>query len=176
VEEIWVPIPGYEGLYSISTLGRVRSESRVFVRRHGVKFTHRGKVLKASPDSHGYPIVTLWKDNDYAAKKVHVLVALVFIGPRPEGMHVCHRDGKPLNCAANNLRYDTPAGNSADKVLHGTDPRGEKCGAAKLTAEQVREILASSLSSPKIAPLYGVCARHIRDIRQGGSWAYLEGR
>lgn len=50
---------------------------------------------------------------------VHGLVAEVFIGPRPEGLDVCHNDGDKSNNRASNLRYDTHSENQKDEVRAG---------------------------------------------------------
>src|SRR4051794_31712386 len=46
---------------------------------------------------------------------VHRLVLEVFVGPCPAGMECCHADGNSLNNALDNLRWDTPEANEADK-------------------------------------------------------------
>lgn len=72
MDEIWKDITGYEGLYQVSNLGRVKS----------LKF---GKelILKHSKDKDGYVMVGLWKNNHNTTAKVHRLVAQAFI-PNPE--------------------------------------------------------------------------------------------
>lgn len=44
--EHWRPVPSWEGLYSVSTHARVRSEPRYVPRRGGAGYTVRGRVLK----------------------------------------------------------------------------------------------------------------------------------
>ncbi len=51
-------------------------------------------------------------------RKVHHLVAAAFIGPRPEGMVICHNNGDPLDNRVENLRYDTQAANIEDMYAH----------------------------------------------------------
>ncbi|WP_280389267.1 NUMOD4 domain-containing protein [Nocardia wallacei] len=115
-EERWRPIPGHPG-YEVSDRGRVRSLDRVVKTSKGMS-QRRGKVLSTwvNPQT-GYLQVGLSGTNH----AVHVLVAAAFIGPRPEGNHVCHNDGVRINCHVSNLRYDTPSGNRLDKRIHGTD-------------------------------------------------------
>lgn len=52
-------------------------------------------------------------------KNVHQLVAEAFLGPRPEGMEVCHNNGQAHDNRAVNLRYDTHSNNQRDQVTHG---------------------------------------------------------
>lgn len=109
---------------------------------------------------------------------VHRLVLTAFVGPCPKGMEGCHDDGDPLNNELRNLRWDTPRGNSQDRLKHGTDIRGEKHPRVILTAEQVlaiRERRKSRKETVKqIAMSYGVARTTISAIVNGASWRHLE--
>ncbi|SHJ58468.1 NUMOD4 motif-containing protein [Nocardiopsis flavescens] len=113
--EQWRAVVGFPG-YEVSSLGNVRSWSRY----------KRGELLKLRPGTTGYPHVTLWRDGRCHRPKVHRLVALAFIGPRPDGQQVRHLDGDRLNNAADNLAYGTPSQNVRDSVRHGTHPEVRK--------------------------------------------------
>jgi HNH endonuclease/NUMOD4 motif len=106
--ERWRLVVGYEGLYDVSSLGRVWSNYR------------GGRILKPGRHPHGYPQVGLWRDGQHRMWLVHQIVCIAFHGPRPPGMEVCHNDGVPSNVAASNLRWDTHEGNMGDKQEHGT--------------------------------------------------------
>ena len=96
--EWWKYIPGYEGLYMASNLGRIRSLKRN---------TTSGKILKQSLDGSGYPQVTLSKLNKRITKKVHRLVALTWI-PNPDNLQeIDHIDGNPKNNSVSNLKWCT---------------------------------------------------------------------
>lgn len=114
--EQWRPIPGYEGLYEVSDQGRVRSLDRMRPFQGGQR-PLRGRVLK--PWFSRYWNVRLSREGAIKAHTIHSLVAAAFIGPRPEGMHVCHNNGDCEDNSAKNLRYDTPSSNSLDVVKHG---------------------------------------------------------
>jgi hypothetical protein len=105
--EEWRPVPGYEGLYSVSSHGRVVAET--------------GR-LKGIPKTQGsgknYPSVGLTRQGRSKVWGVHILVAAAFIGPRPKGLLVCHGDGDKMNNHASNLRYDTASGNARDARIH----------------------------------------------------------
>jgi hypothetical protein len=78
-------------------------------------------MRKLAIDTEGRPSVTLMAPGrKLQFRKVHQLLAEAFLGPRPEGMEVCHGDGNLMNCTLENLRYDTRGGNERDKRLHGT--------------------------------------------------------
>jgi len=113
----WREIPGYEGRYSVSNLGEVRSESRR-VESYGGRHRMTGQHVMKPRAKDGYPAVELFIDGIGKWRTIHSLVALAFIGPRPEGMQVCHNDGTRTNNVPTNLRYDTQSGNCADRRLH----------------------------------------------------------
>lgn len=112
--EEWRPVVGYEGLYEVSSIGRVRSVDRVVP--DGRHF--RG-AMRACPIQHGRRSVKLSRRGP---KKfhVHVLVAEAFHGPRPLGCEVRHLDGDSLNNCADNLRWGTKSENTMDQIRHGT--------------------------------------------------------
>jgi hypothetical protein len=90
-----------------------------------------------SIDHGGYRQVGLSRDGKRHCRKVHRLVAERFIGPRPAGMQIRHLDGTRTNNTPANLSYGTAIENQADRIVHGTDCRGEKQGASKLTKNDV---------------------------------------
>jgi hypothetical protein len=113
--ETWRPIPGYECLYEVSDLGRVRS----LPRKGGNNRTYGGKILKLILSA-PYLNVALSHDGIEAKHRVHSLVMLAFAGPRPVGQEVRHGPGGALDNRLTNLCYGTPAENSADMVRDGT--------------------------------------------------------
>lgn len=110
-------MPGYEGLYRVSDEGDIWSERRPRA---------RGGLLRQYDDGHGYPSVTLTSKGVQKRFGVHQVVALAFLGPRPEGSEVRHRDGNPQNRAASNLLYGTHGENMQDMALHGTSNTGRR--------------------------------------------------
>ncbi|ACI12645.1 HNH endonuclease [Mycobacterium phage Ramsey] len=116
--EEWRPVVGFEGLYEVSNLGRVRSLDHFARGRSGSKRLIRGRVLRPAPRTSGHLTVALGRNG--GSKDVHTLVATAFIGPRPEGMECCHQDGDPTNNRVENLRWDTRSANRLDSVRHGT--------------------------------------------------------
>lgn len=124
--ERWLPIAGYEGLYDVSDLGRVRSLPRQT--RTGLR---GGQVLIPRPDADGYLLVNLSRDGIKTTRKVHQLVAEAFLGPCPPGLEVCHNRPNSRDCAeAANLRYGTRSENIQQAVQEGTHWTGhrERCG------------------------------------------------
>ena len=94
--ERWLPVVGFEGLYEVSNLGKVRSLPRqVRCNPRGMGNRVRvspGKLLR--PDNcGGYRRVVLCKKNVHYRRAVHTLVLMAFVGPCPEGMEGCHKNG-----------------------------------------------------------------------------------
>ena len=121
-DEQWKTIPGWEGFYEASDMGRIRSVDRI-VQRKGWDMKLRGKVLKPAPDHYGHLYVNLNRGGTPTRGSVHRLVMLTFVGPCPAGMEVCHQNGTPEDDRLTNLRYDTHANNMLDKNEHGTNPQ-----------------------------------------------------
>lgn len=118
LEEEWRPL-AWSSVYEVSNRGRVRSLPRKIMRSNGRPQSVRGGIMRGGINANGYSHVTIARGASKVPRSVHILVAEAFLGPRPDGMFVCHSDGDPLNNDASNLRYDTPSGNSYDTVRHG---------------------------------------------------------
>ena len=110
-EEEWRWVPGYEGIYKVSSRGRVRS----FHPRSA------GKLLKPGHSTYGYARVGLCVNGQMTQFNIYWLVAAAFIGPHPVGMEIRHLDGDRTNDALYNLAYGTIRENQLDAVRHGTN-------------------------------------------------------
>ena len=106
MEEIWKDIPGYEGIYQVSTVGNVKRLEKVCLRSRA-PYILREKILKSYVDRMGYYGIHLRKNGKDKSFKVHQLVALTFI-PNPENKpEVDHIDANRLNNVVDNLRWST---------------------------------------------------------------------
>ncbi len=103
---VWRPVVGHEDFYEVSAAGQVK---RIGAGR-GARVGH---ILAGRPDGGGYPVVNLYAGSTKSkvARHVHSLVAEAFIGPRPVGYEVNHRDLNPMNPALSNLEYVTHSEN-----------------------------------------------------------------
>lgn len=170
-DEIWRDIPGYEGRYQASDHGRIRSLDQLVRCGNGGKGTRlcKGRVLRpAGQQSDPHLRVTL--GNKAPSALVHVLVALTFIGPRPEGCDVRHLDGDPQNNRADNLAYGTRRENILDVYRTGRPWR-------KLTTDQVLDIrnrLAAGEKGRVLAHEYGVKEACISAIKTGRTYSWLK--
>ena len=174
--ELWKSIPGFEGRYSVSTLGRVKSEPRFRGGRSGSAVPVSARILSCATTKDGYLSVRLCtgvvKQHRYT--RVHVLVLEAHVGPRPIGYDACHNNGNPFDNRLSNLRWDTKTANASDRLLHGTDCRGEKNGSAKLTDDDARSILNDKRPCSHIAKTYGVSRSAISMLKRQLTWKHLE--
>ena len=164
--EAWMACPGWEGLYSVSSHGRVRSEQRIVKYACGKSQTVRQRVMSPAKKKSGHLSVMFYRGSCATRLHVHRLVATCFIGPQPSPLHeVAHNDGNPGNNSASNLRWSTRSENHRDKVSHGTHNRGQRHPLARLSDAQVADIRASGLSNADVALAYSVTAKHVWAIR-----------
>ena len=101
--EEWRPISGYEGLYEVSSYGRVRSLDRYIIDILGHRRLQKGKVLSSIKDKGGYLVVNL----QGRMFKIHRLVAQAFIPNQDNFPQVNHRDEDKTNNIAENLEWCT---------------------------------------------------------------------
>ena len=157
-KEEWRPVVGYEALYHVSDLGRIRSY-------HG-----RVAFLKPKALKYGYLSVNLCASSKKWTRCVHRIVGDAFLGQRPIGMVTRHLDGDTHNNRASNLRYGTQYENEADKIAHGTKLYGDGHPSAKLNSQQVATIRTSRLPARVLAKKFGVSRSAVAHARRGYSW------
>jgi hypothetical protein len=118
--ETWRAVVGHEGLYEVSSLGKVRSLPRTYQRANGSTVHLKGKVLRPWRDaSSGYSRVCLSDNGKDYLERIHRLVAIAFLGPGADGEVVRHKNGDATNSSAENLEWGTESDNQFDKVRHG---------------------------------------------------------
>lgn len=164
MNEIWKPIPGYS-YYEVSSLGMVRS-----YRRFGPSLKRREspKVLKLHKEKRGYLYCGLVDDAEqHKSEKVHKLVALAFLGPRPEGLEICHNDGNKTNNVPANLRYDTHLANMRDAIQVGALPSQALMPSG---AKQIRELYTKGTPPEELAKKYNVSRAVIWDVIRGRTY------
>lgn len=175
-QEEWRPVVGYEGLYSVSNMGRVRRDI-------DGKGTSAGLILKLGTNPNGYHVIALYDHSPRNGRSksrklftVHSLVAAAFIGQRPEGFVINHISGIKKDNRPQNLEYCTSLENQHHATAMKLRKRGEDHVSAKLTEGQVREIHALLMKrtyAKEIAIKFGVSEHAVRRIRSGESWAHI---
>lgn len=166
----WVAIEGYIGRYAVSDDGEVMS----------MNFAKTGVpgILKKSPQR-GYLSVELFDQHGKNKRiTVHRLVAAAFIGPRPPGYQVNHKDGDKKNNRASNLEYVTASENIRHSFAIGLQSnQGEKHSQAKLKEPDVlriRELLALGLTQAEVARSYGITPSAVSRIKSGELWPHVQ--
>ena len=101
MDEQWLPLP-FDDRYTVSSLGQVRGPR---------------KLLKLMSKPH-HKYLVVWISGKYHF--VHHLVALTFIGDKPDELFVLHRDDNPTNNHVTNLYYGTLSDNANDRVTNGS--------------------------------------------------------
>lgn len=106
MKEIWKDIQGYEGVYQVSNLGKVKSLDRTMKDRWGNDRPIKGRILKFKVNFSGYHIVHL-RTNRESHPAVHRLVAETFLDNPENKPTVNHIDCCKTNNSVDNLEWST---------------------------------------------------------------------
>jgi len=123
--------------------------------------------LKTRPSQrYGYHQVNLGRRNP---RRVGPLILAAFVGPCPDGMECCHKNGIASDNRVSNLRWGTSKDNTDDQRRHSTLIGGERHGMAKLTNDQIDEIkaLAGTMPQWQIGERFGISQPHVSEILNG---------
>lgn len=155
----WRPVPDWEA-YEANAYGYIRNRST-------------GRRLR-SYDTGERTQITLQRNGKTITRAVGIFILNAWVGPRPGVNYDCsHLDGNYANNRLSNLAWETRRRNMERRDEHGTTARGERSGAAKLTAanvETVRAELTGGASCAALARRFGVTAGAISHIKHGRSW------
>lgn len=170
VEE-WRAIAGYEGIYEVSSEGRIRRLADRFYRC--TRPLAVPAIVTPKKAGKGYMAVMLSKDGVKVQHYIHRLVLIAFVN-NPGGRFVgAHQDNSTDNNWLSNLRWKSQAGNLNDRHRHGTIPQGEGHHNAKLTEAAVKAIRSSKARSAAEARKYNVSPRLIRMVRAKEIWTHV---
>tara|TARA_R110000787_G_scaffold5686_3_gene20509 strand:- start:14 stop:520 length:507 start_codon:yes stop_codon:yes gene_type:complete len=166
--ETWKEIEGFEGRYSVSNLGRVKS----FARNPEI-------ILKGRTTKYGYKEVGLCNKGDVKSILVHRLVATAFIEKSGDNIIVNHLDGNKQNNNVNNLEWCTYKENSAHayKMQLKSHKVGTKSPHNKLsenTVIKVKEMIRDGFRNCEIIKELNLKYWYVSDIKLKKSWAWLK--
>lgn len=153
-EEIWKPVLGYEGIYEVSNLGRVK--------RIGT-----GRILRKCT-SGKYPFVILTYNSLSANFRLHRLVAEAFLGARPTGMQINHIDGNKQNPCLENLEYVTPSQNVCHSISTGLYKHGTPIE-IQLAVREMFQCEKPRYYMTEIAQKFGISVDNVKTIVDGNS-------
>ncbi len=175
--EEWKDIKGYEGLYQISNLGRVKSLARYVNRKYNSQRLVKERILSIGDNGNGYCNVCLTKKCSKKTEKVHQLVAQAFIDNPNNYPEINHSDGNKANNKIENLIWCTRSQNIKHAFKTGLkiSLKGEKNHLSKLTEKQVIEIrgLKGSMLGKDIANLYNITESQVSRITLNKSWKHI---
>lgn len=172
--EVWLPVVGREGFYSVSNFGRVKSDARVAMQE--VNTSKPGKLwprkirerLRSTYVGRGGYIAVGIRGTGKksATHHVHVLVCEAFHGPCPEGMWALHKNDVRHENHADNLYWGTQQDNADDAVANGRIKRGFDSPQAALTPQEVAICRGSRgiVASEELGKLLGVSGSTVRKI------------
>lgn len=159
MKEEWRAVIGYEGLYVVSNLGRVKS----------YKVDEKGRVMKLLKTTSGYLSVGLYKDKVCYKHLVSRLVAKAFIHNPENKLEVNHIDNNPLNNNFYNLEWCTSKENKLHCILQNRKniQYGENNPKCKLSNKDIREIRKSDFSVKYLSIKYNIDKSYLYKIRKG---------
>lgn len=171
MNEIWKDIIGYEGLYRISSFGRIKS---CHINKKGIGW----QLLDCSIDLKGYKRINLYRDSTRVNWKVHRLVAIHFIENPEAKKEVNHKDGIKINNRVENLEWCSTLENMRHAFSNSLVPFriGETNGRAKLKEAdvfQIRKLAKSGVDYKLIAKSYPVNAATINKIINKKLWSHV---
>lgn len=179
MNEVWIPVLGYEGHYEVSNLGRVRSLDRFVRTAVGGKRFQKGRILRPTirSASYQYWCVNLALDGIHVFTPVHQIVCRAWVGPKPFDLaEVRHIDDDRDNNIAANLSWGTRLENEADKDANGKCPRGEAHHFVKDSEEEVVAILRmarSGLKQSQISVITGKPKSRIQRMVSRKTWRHI---
>ena len=179
--EIWKDITGYEGLYQVSNLGRVRSLTRkVFVkgRENGRVFTGRIKY-GCREKKNGYRVVSLYCKGKSKRFFVHRLVASAFIQNHNNLPQVNHKDEDKTNNKVSNLewcdaKYNTNYGNCIEKRIA---PQRKRVSQITLDGTYIRSFASMAEIERELGVNHSaicICCKDNTKSAYGYKWKYAE--
>lgn len=182
--EEWRDIPGYEGLYQASNLGRVKSLARNMVEFHKATRYVRNypeRILSQGDDGNGYKLCWLSKGGKGKSIRTHRLIALAFL-PNPNGFrYVNHKDENKSNNNVDNLEWCTPLcnanyGTAVERRVKVQIPKQNKAVYQMDMNGNILAVFPSVKEATRITGINNISAVACGVLRQsrGYKWMYVK--
>lgn len=189
--EQWKPIKGYEGIYEVSNLGRVKSVTRMCW-NGSVWWKKPEQMIKPQPSHkrNNYVYIGLCKHGKPKTLKLHRLVATAFVPNPHDYPQVNHKDENVLNNTADNLEWVT-AQQNCDYGNHNCNLRDSVRRSAKFkAASKLREKKVAQIEGTNVVKVWNsvteaarktgcsesaisMCCTGVRNTHHGFRWQYL---
>ena len=179
-KEVWKDIKGYEGLYQVSNLGRVKSLAHVTIQKNGSKLSVKGRILKPNVRKEGYHRVGLYRGHSKPKWYfVHRLVCGAFHENPDNKPCVNHIDENKANNKASNLEWCTYEENNN----HGTHNARTAKANSKTVGQYTREgkLVKIWQSTMEVERQLGFGHSHTSAVARGEQktaygyiWKYIE--
>ena len=165
-ELIWKPC--FHGQYEATAYGHVRRRPK-------------GRILIPGLNNKGYLVVSLYYNKKRKLRGIHQMIAEAFLGKRPKGKEVNHRNGIKTDNRVENLEYVTHAENCIHALAMGLNRnpptgKGEKNPNAKLIEREVKEIRRKRVQGftlKQLAKEYDVCPSTIDAVGRSVNWSHV---
>ena len=170
--ELWRWVVGFEGLYMVSSFGKVMSVPVNQIRR-GSSYKKPGMEVLHHDNGRGYRSISLYKDGVQHQTTVHRLVAQAFI-PNPKNLpQINHKDGDKSNNNVYNLEWVT----AKENMAHAVDELGLDLAYDRrlFSAEEVVAIRDDDRTGRQIAQEYGTSSGAINAIKSGRTYKAFAG-
>lgn len=175
--EIFKDILGYEGLYQVSNMGRVKGCERVILMKNGTLRYIEEKIITPKKRPRGYAFVALSKNATKKIHSVHQLVAKTFIKNPKKHKDINHINGNKVDNRVVNLEWVSQYENMQHAIKTGlVNNNGSNCKTSKLKEQDViliREYSEKGKKLKEISDMFGVTIANISYIIKRQSWKHV---
>ncbi|HTQ65351.1 MAG TPA: NUMOD4 motif-containing HNH endonuclease [Puia sp.] len=174
-KEEWKDVVGYEGLYKVSSFGKVFNYSKSWLSGRWITRTLHEQECKYYLDKKGYVILNLRKNKVQKLHKLHRIVATAFIANPENKLTVNHINGIKSDNSVANLEWATQKENMVHAWSNNlmNQKKGENHHNSKLKTDDVLKIRDSKISDYELARQYGMSRSAIQAIKKRRRWQHI---